>query len=141
MINRIVPPILILLLLGGCGLLNPYRSDFQCPKGDTGKCVSIPDAYQESKQKTSKKLIDELTTKPEKNEQRNKEYRQALYAELTRLLREPVTPMVVPPRAMRVLILPYRDDQNRLHMPRYTYYFVDEPRWVVDSSAAVKEQD
>jgi len=59
------------------------------------------------------------------------QYQNAVYSRLTGLLEQPETPMVDPPRIMRVLILPYEDDSKVLYMPRYTYLKVEESRWVV----------
>lgn len=36
------------LFLGGCGVVNPYRSDFKCPPLDDGKCISVGEAYDEA---------------------------------------------------------------------------------------------
>ena len=37
-----------ILFLGGCGIVNPYRSDFKCPPLDDGKCISVGEAYDEA---------------------------------------------------------------------------------------------
>ncbi len=50
---------------------------------------------------------------------------------MQRLLDDPVTPVVVPPTAMRVLFLPYPGDDHELYMPRYVFMFVDEPKWLL----------
>ena len=47
------------------------------------------------------------------------------------MLKEPNTPLLAPPKVMRICILPYRGDQNELYMMRYVYLLVDEPKWVV----------
>jgi conjugal transfer pilus assembly protein TraV len=60
------------------------------------------------------------------------EYREALYAKMTGLLKEPATPMIAPPVALRGLIMPYRGDGNRLYQQRYVYFFVDGPRWILN---------
>ncbi len=60
------------------------------------------------------------------------EYRQALYGKLSRLLKEPTAPMVAQPKVMRVLVLPYKGDDNALYMYRYVYIFTEPPRWILD---------
>ena len=40
--------LLVLLFLVGCGVVNPYRSDFKCPPLDDGKCISVGEAYDEA---------------------------------------------------------------------------------------------
>lgn len=43
---------LFFLGLPGCvGWINPYASDFTCPKTADGKCVSVSAAYEESLKK------------------------------------------------------------------------------------------
>ncbi len=37
-----------ILFLGGCSVVNPYRSDFKCPPLDDGKCISVGEAYDEA---------------------------------------------------------------------------------------------
>ncbi|MBI3754640.1 MAG: TraV family lipoprotein, partial [Deltaproteobacteria bacterium] len=54
----------------------------------------------------------------------------ALQEKLTDLIKNPVTPVVVPPKALRVLMFPYAN-KSELYMPRYIYILVDDPRWVV----------
>ncbi|RMG00391.1 MAG: hypothetical protein D6726_11305 [Nitrospirae bacterium] len=47
------------------------------------------------------------------------------------LLAEPKTPIVKPPKIMRILVLAYPEGESRLYMPRYIYTIVDSPKWVV----------
>lgn len=142
------------LLLGlgflcGCSaILNPYRSSFNCPETDKGKCVSVQSAYRESinplvKPEPGEKCTDCGKGQPvELNASREEsEYRGALLKRLTGLLREPETPMVAPPRVMRVLLLPYRGDGGELFMPRYAYFFVDKPSWILDGYLVEKGED
>jgi conjugal transfer pilus assembly protein TraV len=104
--------------------LNPYASDFNCPDTDPGKCVSVRTAYEESKG------IVPTAAAAGSGDGRDL-YREALYSRFAGLLREPETPMVVPPRVMRVLLLPYRGAEGELYMLRYAYLFVEEPRWIL----------
>ena len=68
-------------------------------------------------------------------------YRESLYGKLSRLINEPVTPMVAPPKVLRILLLPYEGSDNALYMYRYAYFFVDEPRWVLDEEVALSEAE
>src|SRR4030042_2983544 len=103
-------------LVGCASVFNPYESDFQCPETDRGKCVSVQDAYGESMQKKYNKEYKDGVNgeKPKEGEEqgsqdkKNNNYQKALYRELSNLLKEPLTPMVAPPKVMRVLLLPYR---------------------------------
>lgn len=138
--RRLVILFVLAILLTGCAsVLNPYESDFQCPDTDRGKCVSVQDAYGESMKKNYRKENkDEVKSeKPkegdalESQDKKNNDYREALYKELVGLLKEPLTPMVAPPKVMRVLLLPYKGDSNELYMIRYVYFFVDGPKWIL----------
>jgi len=138
--RRLVLLFVLAIFLTGCAsVLNPYESDFQCPDTDRGKCVSVQDAYGESMQKNSStENKDEVKSeKPkeggtlESQGKKNNDYQEALYKELAGLLKEPLTPIVAPPKVMRVLLLPYKGDSNELYMIRYVYFFVEEPKWIL----------
>jgi conjugal transfer pilus assembly protein TraV len=58
-------------------------------------------------------------------------YQREVNKKLIEILKAPNTPLISPPRLMRVLIFPYKGDQNELYMMRYVYFIVDDARWVV----------
>lgn len=145
--TRYSMPLLGFLLCGCSAVLNPYQSSFNCPDTENGKCVSVQSAYRESLNPLvksegegctdcGKERPAETVASPE--EQR---YRAALLSRLTGLLREPETPMVAPPQVMRVLLLPYKGDGGELFMPRYAYFFVDRPSWILDGYLVEKGDD
>jgi conjugal transfer pilus assembly protein TraV len=127
---------LLLLLLPGCSVFNPYQSEFQCPETDKGKCVGMKQAYKESfdhrgedesieKRNESNDVKEKLPEIPPEHL-----YQKSLYEELAGLIRNPQTPFVAPPKVMRVLLLPY-ENGGELFMLRYIYFFAEEPRWVL----------
>jgi len=131
--------LLILMVLSGCSLFNPYNGEFTCPKTYNGKCTTVPNAYQESLGPDARPA-----SKPVSKEHKSTEeikispapvietrYQDAVFEKLTGLLKEPTTPMIAPPQVIRVLILPYKGEGARLFMPRYVYLMVDEPKWVI----------
>ncbi len=118
--------IVSLVLLSGC---NPYASEFTCPRTDNGKCMSVADAYAESLRPVP--LEPESKKKDDKKSADEQSWQGEMQKKISGLLKEPNTPLVVQPTVMRVLMLPYRGEQNELYMLRYVYMFVDEPRWVV----------
>jgi conjugal transfer pilus assembly protein TraV len=149
------------IFLTGCaGILNPYDSEFNCPETNKGKCRGVRDAYDESligldeygeacsdgdcdeKKSTQDRLIEKkshkFTSKPERL------YYDSVYREMAGLIREPSTPVALPPRIIRALIFPYtsdRDKSNVLYMPRYIYFFVeDRPKWIVGDYLIEGEQ-
>ena len=151
-----------MLTMSGCALLNPYESSFSCPESSNGKCVSVQTAYSESAKGTGKitNHKDENCTAEDVSSgactdgkkdvtlnQASKEngtynrYRSALFDKFSGLLKEPVTPVVAPPKTMRVLLLPYTGQDNEFYMLRYVYFFVDEPRWLLGDSVSADEEE
>ena len=117
--------LLLPLLLAGCGAaLNPYNENFRCQAPeDSGQCVDTKTAYEEAigfGQQGS-------GGKPSKAEESAEAAR---LTRLSELLREPQTPMIAPPRVLRVLILPYKGSGD-LFMARYAYLQVEPASWVL----------
>lgn len=155
---RIVVFCMTIALLSGCSIFNPYESEFPCKDVYKGKCVSAQQAYTESLsgqdggkaeksekgEKKSDKECDgencrsaaEESGKPaETPETQNyNQYKAAVYKRMGGLLNEPSTPFVVPPKIMRVLLLPYKGQEGEFYMLRHVYFFVDEPRWILGDS-------
>lgn len=133
----------LFVLLGGCAsVFNPYNEEFSCPDTDPGKCVSMKTAYEESVRGVDDSRVEDAKKPEEGKEEAAQDvadrsgavkYEEALYEELRRLIKEPVTPMVRPPEVVRVLLLPYRGDGNELYMKRYIYFFADEPGWILEN--------
>lgn len=126
-------------LLSSCStLMNPYHSSFSCPNYYKGKCVSLSEAYNESIHNTdgapakAQKQLKQMSinTQSSANEKTASIYKQQLLNKIGKLVKQPKTPIVVPPTTMRVLILPYVNNQNELEMGRYVYFFTGEPKWI-----------
>ncbi len=145
---RILSILTILFSLISCAtigdkLLNPYASDFQCPLADKGECIKLKDAYEKSiKDTASYKEINvfqeggKSETSSDKTNQKNISeirYQQEVFKKIASLLAEPETPVAVFPKTVRVLFLPYVESENSLMLPRYAYFFLDEPRWVLEN--------
>jgi conjugal transfer pilus assembly protein TraV len=131
--------VLSIALLTACSTvgntINPYKSNFNCPYKESGRCISMTGAYDQSRQ-------DKLQpTDPAKEglipTNGEKAYQEGVYKKLAGLLDEPKTPLIAPPKVMRVLLLPYKNDKN-LYMYRYAYFVVDDFRWVLDGNSAVE---
>ena len=146
------------LLMAGCGkAVNPYESEFSCPQPEKGKCVSIPEAYRESLQQSeirdynlAKEAFSSGSGKEKKKKGKEdthkeafvrgylllspaeRQYVESLYGVLTKLLKNPQTPVIMPPKVVRVLILPYEGDGGKnLYSARYIYVIVEDARWVL----------
>lgn len=155
-----------MLLMSGCALLNPYESSFSCPESYNGKCVSVQTAYSESSGVSVKakdaaadqsqencgpesensgacsERMESAGTNPSSKENGTlTKYRAALFDKFTGLLKEPVSPIVAPPKTMRVLLLPYTGQDNEFYMLRYVYFFVDEPRWLLGDTVSSGEEE
>ncbi len=135
--------LLLAIILCGCStVLNPYQSSFNCPETGKGKCVSVQQAYSDSLNPLVKpetgagegecRECGKETNTESGSSREESQYRGALFKRLSGLLNEPETPMVAPPQVMRVLLLPYRGDGGELFMPRYAYFFLNRPQWILD---------
>ncbi|MBI3753970.1 MAG: TraV family lipoprotein [Deltaproteobacteria bacterium] len=137
----------MILVFSGCSVLNPYQSKFSCPPTDLGKCVPVKAAYEESvgKPGTDTKQNDPLIKGiPDKNQgdidkvivpqkvagNYGPAYRVALMQNQQNDSDEPIIPLVMPTKVLRVLFLPYRSQENQLYMERYVYIFTEDPKWV-----------
>lgn len=129
----------------GCAtLLNPYESEKQCPETFNGKCASLEESYLESFRRSDEAWAkvesypetwdeDEKPDKASKQNSQAEQYANTLFGEMTKLIKQPETPIVAPPKVMRVLILPYSADENErnLYMERWVYILLDGPRWTL----------
>ena len=130
--------VLIASLGAGCSTvgeaINPYGSSFNCKMTENGKCITMTGAYRESL--LAREPKDDKKRKGRGSEIGRSEglevtYQDSLYRKLSGLLEEPETPMIAPPKVMRVLLLPYKGTDKELFMYRYAYFLVDDYSWVL----------
>jgi conjugal transfer pilus assembly protein TraV len=146
--QNIILPLLLLLLLSGCGgvgrIVNPYEENFKCrTRDDAGKCISTPSAYKEARftdtdnageTSCTNTNGDTVPCPPATTDASNINQltaQNSRYKALTALLTEPDKPMLEPPRIMRVLMLPYKGENDELFMTRYVYLKLRESQWVL----------
>lgn len=117
-----------MLLLAGCGpVLNPYNEDFNCrAKDDAGECIDTPTAYQKARYPEA---ADEVSVKPTDTAQ--KELQDNRYRIIADLLQEETKPLLQPPKILRVLLLPYKGEDQELFMSRYVYLKIEDSQWVL----------
>lgn len=128
--------ILISVVVFGCAsAMNPYSENFTCPIMEHGKCVPIQQAYQESVTGKPITLEEQKKEKPQPEYSPVEDvYRDALFTKLSQLLKEPRTPLLAPPKVVRVMILPYQDTTGKeFYSARYVYTLVEEPQWILQN--------
>ncbi|WP_429885537.1 TraV family lipoprotein [Geoalkalibacter halelectricus] len=131
--------ILSFAFLSGCGWLNPYHEDFDCrARDDLGRCVDSMTAYADAlylegfDNRAPQSSFDPALFGEYVDPSGRNLYQARLYRQYAELLSEPQTPVLAPPKVLRVLILPYQTREGELMMPRYVFVKVDEAQWVLD---------
>ena len=127
--KNLLASILILLCVSGCAgvkdAVNPYEENFRCKAKDSeGKCLDTPTAYKEARLPDGQ--LSEATPNASQIEAQNSRYKA-----LTDLLEAPETPVLNPPKILRVLLLPYKGENNELFMTRYAYLEIEPSQWVL----------
>jgi conjugal transfer pilus assembly protein TraV len=124
-------------IIAGCSAVgeavNPYKSKFNCPYVENGKCINMTGAYNESKQPEDRQGPAKVETAQNQGLGETI-YEESLYKKLSGLLQEPAMPVIAPPKVMRVLLLPYEGSDKELFMYRFAYSVVDDYSWVLDDN-------
>jgi len=132
--------IVVLFMLSGCQTLNPYDEDSDCPDPFGGDCVSMTDAYRRSKANPTNAIDPRHDSPLIKDRPQNAPvpltggdyaYKNELYQEIAGLVQQPITPVRIPAKNMRVLILGYQQE-DRFYSHRYVFFESDQPRWLLD---------
>ncbi|GAB6908811.1 conserved exported hypothetical protein [Desulfosarcina cetonica] len=137
----------VFLSLTGCQTLNPYDEVSDCPDPFNGDCVPMDTAYRRSKADPKNTAVIDIDPqhdsplikdRPETNETgeaprhlQEQVYKNELYQEIAGLVRRPITPVRIPAKLMRVLILGY-DREDRFYSHRYIFFESDRSRWILD---------
>ena len=139
MIMRNFIPYLIIFvglsISSGCAIFNPYEEEFGCPGGDYGKCEKVKDAYDDPFVEEQEKFSPMVkTSKPHVNIESDGpvyDYQKQLYAEMQGIIGKAETPMLTPPKQMRLLVLDYVDNDKVLYGYRYIYFVAEQERWIL----------
>jgi len=128
--KQLLAGILILLYASGCAgvkdAVNPYEENFRCKAKDSeGKCLDTPTAYREAR------LPDNQGIETNSINISQIEAQNSRYKALADLLAAPETPVLNPPKILRVLLLPYKGENNELFMTRYAYLEIEPSQWVL----------
>jgi len=127
--KKMIAGLMVLALVSGCAgvkdAVNPYEENFRCKAKDSeGKCVDTPGAYREARLPEGQ--LNETSTDTTQAEARNSRYKAVLD-----LLEAPDPPMLKPPKILRVLLLPYKGENNELFMTRYAYLEIEPAQWTL----------
>lgn len=143
--------------------VNPYHGEFECPQAEKGKCVGIKEAYSESFLKDDslvdleKRVKDIEKRKAEGREQGDKGYKISLdedkkafeeldeisyvrkmylgklYDTILKSFGETNVPLIIPPKVVRVVILPYTEG-GVFYDKRQVFVVIDDYKWVLDQN-------
>ena len=106
--------------------INPYEENFKCRARDNeGKCVDTPTAYTKARYPETVEDTDSAANAAKQEIQDNR------YKILVGLLQEPKKPLLQPPKILRVLLLPYKGENEELFMTRYIYVKVEDSEWIL----------
>ena len=119
--------------------INPYEENFKCrASDDEGKCVDTPTAYKLARYPDPE--VD-MAIEGDPNAQLNGMNIKKLtvqdqrYKTLTGLLEQPKKPLLQPPKILRVLLLPYKGENEELFMTRYVYVKIEDSKWILTDLA------
>jgi conjugal transfer pilus assembly protein TraV len=130
--------LVFILFLTGCAgseLFNPYDDEFMCPEVGYGKCATMDQAYQESYEahEENEMVLTARTEEgaPETTENPEYHYRDRLFREMASVIEESDTPLLLPPKISRVLVLNYSDDEETFYSSRHIYFISKGPQWIL----------
>jgi len=164
-----LPLLFSLFVMTGCsGTLMPYESSFQCPGGYNGICESIDDAYHDSVNGIDARQFDEKWKEHKADweeshaeliaarksisaidkasgtvstGQKPVSYRESYLRKMKDLIDAPETPVLVPPKVIRILVLPRTYEQRRSLVGSHYLFsqLEDGPRWILRKIPEVPE--
>jgi conjugal transfer pilus assembly protein TraV len=117
-----------------------------CKDADPGTCTSVKDAYKGSfnPSEAFSPMVKNDTKEDSAAKKENAEeysYKQALYKELSGLIKNPSTPMLIPSRQMRVLVPGYVDKENLYYGHRYIYFVARDAKWALPVTSDMEEEE
>ena len=117
------------ILLSACSTMkdaiNPYNENFKCrAPEDDGECIDTPTAYKKAR-------YPEIVSDEYPVNGLQQEIQDHRYKVLAELLQEPKKPMLQPPKILRVLLLPYKGENEELFMTRNIYVKIEDSKWIL----------
>lgn len=133
----------VLWALSACAsTFSSYDSNFSCKNRDHGGCEHPMTAYKKALTEKADAGEDgqgSVVASPLKDGSTAgsyQGYKGAVYAELQALVEAPDTPLIVPAKTVRTLILPHTGSgakSQRLYMSRFIFTVLEEARFVLGS--------
>ena len=122
-------PAIAAMILSACAPLqetiNPYEENFKCKaKDDAGECIDTPTAYKKAR-------YPESTNNTAPDHEAKDEILNNRYKILGELLQEEKKPLLQPAKILRVLLLPYKGENEELFMSRYVYLKIEDSQWIL----------
>lgn len=140
-VSRLLAGISLLTFLVVAGGCNPYNGEFNCKGAPFGSCAPTPEIYKDIIEgRGAGEALKPVDVDPAEEktavqgvpvEPLVSAYREAELKKITKLLKQPVTPVVVPPKVMRILFMPFESEEGILNMPEYAFIMLDKPKWVM----------
>jgi conjugal transfer pilus assembly protein TraV len=141
----------LIAALSGCAsvgkALNPYDDEFKCGKDvPFGQCANTPEIYSQvvpGYKPMNQPSVSHQSTAPTTAATAlptytigaptvaESAYREASLNKVAKLLKDPVTPVVIPPVAMRIWIAPRKSGDDVLDMGQFVYVIVDKARFAL----------
>lgn len=127
--------LLLFILLISCAPLqetiNPYEENFKCKaRDDARECIDTPTAYKKARYpKATTEAVAEPADDIKQDVQNNR------YKLVAELLQEEKKPLLQSPKILRVLMLPYKGENEELFMSRYVYAKIEDSRWILTDFA------
>ncbi len=121
----------LFILITACAPLqetiNPYEENFKCKaRDDAGECIDTPTAYKKARyQEVATETVTEPADGIKQDVQNNR------YKVVAELLQEEKKPLLQPPKILRVLLLPYKGEDEELFMSRYVYIKIEDSKWIL----------
>ena len=115
--------------------INPYEENFKCrASDDEGKCVDTPTAYKLARYpdpEVDMALAGDPNAELDGMNIKKLTVQDQRYKTLTGLLQQPKKPLLQPPKILRVLLLPYKGEDEELFMTRYVYVKIEDSKWIL----------
>ena len=142
-----------LISLSACAsVFSAYDSEFSCKNDDHGGCTHPLEAYEQARSEVEPSFdqVGDHDTYDAHHHEADatvadntpyETYQDAVYGELTSLLKEPETPVLRPAKTIRTLILPAiePDKEQQLFMPRYVFTVLENPKFVLGNYLVSKD--